>query len=165
MALKALDKSYENFNVGDIVVKNGYGAPYGVKIVKKVFLDTTGEYHFIVTEGDVSGDGKKWTDAKSGGQHLLSILTVKQLRAYDSKWTPGQTFKAGDILKDQDGTLYLFSSETNVWNLSKGTRTTQAKWEASGTSYGGRVFKRQTTASGDPFHTVVELKDTWSSRW
>ncbi|WNM75042.1 hypothetical protein SEA_DENNEBES_87 [Streptomyces phage Dennebes] len=163
MTLKALDKSYENFNVGDIVVHSGYGAPYGVKIVKKVFLDTTGEYHFIVTEGDVSGN--KWVDAKSGGQHLLSIHTVKQLRSYSHKWTPGETFNVGDILKDQDGTMYLYASATDVWNLSKGTRTTQAKWEATGTTYGGRVFKRQTTASGDPFTKVVKMENIWSSRW
>lgn len=163
MALKALDKSYENFNVGDIVVKNGYGAPYGVKIVKEVFLDTTGEYHFVCVEGDVVNNA--WKPAKSGSDHVLSILTVKQLRAYDSKWTPGETFNVGDILKDQDGTVYLYASATDVWNLTRGTRTTQAKWEATGTTYGGRVFKRQTTASGDPFTKVVKMENIRSSRW
>ena len=32
MALKALDKQYESFSVGDVVVHNGYGAPYGVQV-------------------------------------------------------------------------------------------------------------------------------------
>lgn len=163
MALKALDKQYENFNVGDIVVHTGYGSPYGVKIVKKVYVDLTGDYHYIALEGDVV-DGK-WKDSKSGGQPILTILTVKDLRAYQSKWTPGETFNVGDILKDQDGTMYLYASANDVWNLTKGTRTTQAKWEASGTTYGGRVFKRQTTASGDPFTKVVKMENIWSSRW
>lgn len=163
MALKALDKQYESFSVGDVVVHNGYGAPYGVKIVKKVFLDLTGDYHYVCTEGDVNGG--KWVDAKSGGDVILSIQTAKTLRSYQSKWTPGETFNVGDILKDQDGTMYLYASADDVWNLTKGTRTTQAKWEASGTSYGGRVFKRQHTASGDPFTKVVKMENIWSSRW
>lgn len=162
MTLKALDKQYESFYIGDVVVFNGYGDPYGVKIVKKVYLDATGEYHFIGVEGDVKGG--KWVDAKSGGQPILSIHTVKSLRGYQSKWTPGETFNVGDILKDQDGTLYLYASADDVWNLVKGTRTTQAKWEASGTTYGGRVFKRQTTASGDPFTKVVKMENIWSIR-
>ena len=87
------------------------------------------------------------------------------MRRTASKWTPGETFNVGDILKDQDGTIYLYASADDVWNLTKGTRTTQAKWEASGTSYGGRVFKRQTTASGDPFTKVVKMENIWSSRW
>ena len=163
MALKALDKAFENFNVGDIVVHSGYGEPYGVRLVKKVFLDATGEYHFIGVDGEVRNG--KWVDSKSANKSLLVLNTVKELRKYSHKWTPGQTFKAGDVLKDQDGTLYLYASEENVWNLAKGTRTSQAKWEASGTSYGGRTFTRQTIASGTPFSSVIELTDKWNSRY
>lgn len=163
MTLKAIDASYESFYAGDIVVQNGYGAPYGVRILKKVFLDVTGEYHFICVEGDVSGN--KFVDSKSSGDPVLSIHTVKSLRKYQSKWTPGETFKAGDVLEDQDGVLFLFVSDSMVWNLKKGTKTTQAKWEASGTDYGSRKFTRKTTASGHNFSSVVELKDLWSNRY
>lgn len=163
MALKALDKTFENFAVGDIVVHSGYGDAYGVRIVKKVFLDLTGEYHFIGLDGEVKGG--KWVDSKSSGSPVPVIRTAKDLRSYSHKWTPGETFNVGDILKDQDGTMYLYASADDVWNLTKGTRTTQAKWEASGTTYGGRVFKRQHTASGDPFTKVVKMENIWSSRW
>ena len=160
MALKALDKTFENFAVGDIVVHSGYGDAYGVRIVQKVFLVTTGEYHFIGLDGEVKGG--KWVDSKSGGhQVVLVICTAKDLRSYSHKWTPGETFNVGDILKDQDGTMYLYASADDVWNLTKGTRTTQAKWEASW----GRVCRRQTTASGDPFTKVVKMENIWSSRW
>lgn len=160
MALKALDKASEYFQVGDVVVMNGYGAPYGVKLVKKIYLEATNEYHFIAEEGDVNSN--KWVPAKSGGQTMLSIHTVKDLRGYQSKWTPGEKFESGEVLKDQDGTLYLVAGD-KVWNLTKGTQTTQAKWEASGTSYGGRVFTRVHTASGDKFNTVVKVEDIKTS--
>jgi hypothetical protein len=163
MALKALDKSYENFNVGDVVVHNGYGAPYGVRVLKKVYLDTTGDYHFVCAEGDVNGG--KWTDAKSGGDVILSLHTAKTLRKYESKWTPGIDVKAGDVLKDQDGVLFLVASLDVVWNLSKGTKTTLAKWEGGGTSYGSRKFTKLTTASGDDFSKAIEVKDLWSNRF
>lgn len=163
MALKALDRTYESFEVGDIVVHGAYSEPYGVRLVKKVFLDTTGEYHFIGAYGEVRKG--KWVDSKSDSQVVLKINTAKDLRSYSHKWTPGETFAPGDILKDQDGTLYLYVSEENVWNLNKGTHTTQAKWEASGTSYGGRVFTRKNIASGTPFSSVIELKDKWNNRF
>lgn len=162
MALKALDKTFENFAVGDVVVHSGYGDAYGVRIVKKVFLDLTGEYHFIGLDGDVKGG--KWVDSKSGGSLIPVIYTAKDLRSYSHKWTPGETFEAGDILKDQDGTFYLVASEANVWNLSKGTKTTIAKWEASGTTFGGRKFTRVKTASGQPFTEAIEIKDLWKNR-
>lgn len=163
MALKALDKTYGSFEVGDIVVHGAYTEPYGVRIVQKVFLDTTGEYHFIGTCGEVKKG--KWVDNKSDGQVVLMINTTKDLRSYSHKWTPGETFTPGDILKDQDGALYLYASEENVWNLDRGTRASQAKWEAPGTSYGGRVFTRRNIASGLPFSSVIELKDKWDNRF
>jgi len=163
MTLKAIDKQYESFYVGDIVVHNGYGSPYGVKLLKKVYLDTTGDYHYVVEEGDVVSN--KWVTSKSGGQSILALKTVKNLRNYESKWSPGEEYKPGDILKDQDGVLYLVASSDVVWNLSKGTKTTQAKWEAAGTDYGNRKFTRQTTASGHNFSSVVDLKDKWSNRF
>lgn len=163
MALKALDKTYESFNTGDVVVHDGYGAPYGVRVLKKVYLDTTGDYHFVCAEGDVQSG--KWKDAKSGGEVILSLHTAKSLRGYQSKWTPGIDVKPGDVLKDQDNVLYLVVTLDVVWNLSKGTKTTLAKWEASGTSYGGRKFTKQTTASGDTFSKAIEVKDLWSNRF
>jgi hypothetical protein len=163
MALKALDKTYENFNTGDVVVHDGYGAPYGVRILKKVYLDATGDYHFVCAEGDVASG--KWRDAKSGGEVILSLHTAKTLRKYQSKWTPGETFKPGDILVDQDGVNFLHVSSDMVWNLKKGTKTTQAKWEAAGTDYGSRKFTKLRTASGHAFSEVVEVKDTWSNRY
>lgn len=163
MGLKAIDKSYENFQTGDVVVHNSYGNPYGVKLVKKVYLDTTNEYHFVAVEGEVVSG--KWQDSKSGGVPILSIYTAKQLRGYTSKWTPGNTFdKPGTVLKDQDGTVYLVASDKKIWNLSKGTQTTQARWEAVGTNYGGRVFTEVKTASGDAFTTVVKVEEI-SSSW
>ncbi|WAB09324.1 hypothetical protein SEA_STELLA_84 [Streptomyces phage Stella] len=163
MALKALDKTYENFETGDKVVHDGYGAPYGVRILKKIYLDTTGDYHFVCAEGDVVSG--KWKDAQSGGEIILSLHTAKTLRKYQSKWTPGIQVAAGDVLKDQDGVLFLVASLDVVWNLSKGTKTTLAKWEAAGTDYGNRKFTKQTTASGHEFSSVVELKDKWSNRF
>jgi hypothetical protein len=161
--LKAIDKSYESFYVGDIVVKTSYGDHYGVTVLKKVYVEQAGDYLYIVQEGDIK-DGK-WVGLKYESGPVLKSLTVKQLRAYTSKWTPGIDVKAGDILVDQDGVLFLVASLDVVWNLTKGTKTTLAKWEASGTEYGNRKFTRKTTASGHNFSSVVELKDLWSNRF
>lgn len=161
--LKAIDKTYESFNVGDKVVKTSYGDTYGVAVLKKVYVEEAGDYLYIVQEGDVK-DGK-WVGLKYDSAPALKAVTLTKLRKYTSKWTPGIDVKAGDILVDQDGVLFLVASLDVVWNLTKGTKTTLAKWEASGTDYGNRKFTKKTTASGHAFSSVVELKDIWSNRF
>lgn len=161
MGLKAIDKTYGDFTVGDVVVHEGYGSPCGVKVLKKVYLDATGEYHFVTEEGDVKDN--KWVPAKSGGKAILGISTVKNLRSYQSKWTPGVTFKVGSVLKDQDGVVFLVASDKKVWNLKTGTQTSQERWERTGTTYGGRVFTEVKTAGGDSFTTVVKVEDIKSA--
>lgn len=160
MALKALDKMYESFVVGDIVVNSSFGDTYGVKLLKKVYIEETNEYHFICSEGDVRDD--KFVESKSSGGPILSAHTAKTLRGYGYKWTPGETYKSGDILKDQDNVLFLVAGD-KVWNLTKGTQTTQARWESSGTSYGARKFTKVRTAGGDDFSTVVKVEDVKST--
>lgn len=162
----AIDKSYESFYQGDIVVYESYGSTYGVKVLKKVYVEEVGDYRLVVQPGMIKNGTWKGDVSGSKKEAVLYLYTFKDVRdGYSHKWTPGETCKPGDILKDQDNVLYLVASAEVVWNLSKGTKTTQDKWEASGTDYGNRKFTRQTTASGNDYSSVVELKDTWNNRF
>lgn len=164
MALKALDKSYESFAVGDVVVHNTYGDVYGVELLKKVYVDETNEYHFIARSTEIKNN--KSVPLKSHkGDFSMDVLTVKSLREHTHKWTPGNVFKAGQVLKDQDGVLFLVASDERIWNLKTGTQTTQDKWEGDNGSYGNRKFKEVTTASGGSFSKVLEIKDLWTRGW
>lgn len=157
MALKALDKTYESFFAGDVVVHRPSGAAvYGVQVLKKVFIEETNEYHFICAEVDVKDN--KVVISKSGGQAVLAVDTAKSLRNYNYKWTPGEDFKSGDVLKDQDGILFIVAG-AKVWNLSKGTQTTQANWEEPGTAYGDRQFTKVRTIGGQDFSAVLKVED------
>ncbi|AWN05163.1 hypothetical protein SEA_VORVOLAKOS_83 [Streptomyces phage Vorvolakos] len=163
MTLNATSSS-EYYSVGDKVVKTSYGDTYGVHVLKKVYVEEANDYLYLVQEGDVKAG--KWVGLKYENGPVIKALTIKQLRnGYTHKWTPGIDVKPGDILVDQDNVLFLVASTDVVWNLSKGTKTTLAKWEASGTDYGNRKFTRKTTASGHNFSSVVELKDLWSNRF
>jgi len=164
MGLKALDKTYEMFSVGDIVVHNSYGSVYGVELLKKVFVEETNEYHFIGRAVNVV-NGKSSPDKDHKGDPSLDVLTVKTLRGYSHKWTPGVVFKAGQVLKDQDGITFLVVSDSRIWNLKTGTQTTQEKWEGDNGSYGNRKFKEVKTASGTSFTSVMKIEDTWSRGW
>lgn len=164
MALKALDKSYESFAVGDVVVHNTYSDVYGVELLKKVYVDETNEYHFIARSTEIKNN--KSVPLKSHkGDFSMDVLTVKSLRGYTHKWTPGDVFKAGAVLKDQDGVTFLVVSDSRIWNLKTGTQTTQVKWEGDNGSYGNRKFTEVKTASGTSFTTAMEVKDTWARGW
>lgn len=161
MTLKAIDKQYESFSTGDKVVNVAGNDIYGVEVIQVTWVPEIGEYLYIVAEGDVK-NGKWVRLTKSGtGTLALKARTVEQLRKYNNKWTPGSDFKPGDVLKDQDGVMYFVASSESIWNLTKGTKTTLARWQATGTNYGGRKFTLQTTASGNAFSSFLEVKDLY----
>lgn len=156
MAVKSISGS-ETFFADDVVVSSGFGNIRGLKLLKSVYVAETGDYHYIAAGVYIKNNKPVFTG--SDGALNLTALTVAELRKYNYKWVPDASFEPGDILEDQDGTLFLFLSSARVWNLSKGTQTSLERWQSSATSYGGRKFTNKKTAGGITFSSYVKAED------
>lgn len=107
---------------GDIAVGDeSYGVRYGVKILKKVYLDETSDNRWIVQNGEVKDN--KFV-AFSDGKDLSLYSTADLERSYKLLWTkdPEPVFKKGDILEgtDKEGkrVVFLFETESVVHRLT-----------------------------------------------
>lgn len=166
MTLKAINAASEYFQKGEKVVKVPYGVTagdaYGVEVLKPLWVEEVNDYVYLVVEGDVKNG--KWVGLKHEGTPAIKALTIKQLRnSYTHKWTPGTDVKPGDILVDQDNVLFLVASLDVVWNLSRGTKTTLARWEAA--EGGNRKFTQKKSASGKSFNEIIGVTDKWFSQY
>lgn len=158
MTKVAINKSSEVFNQGDIVIYQSYGSNYGVKILKKIWLDEVSDYRVIVQPGRVSAD--KWVGDTSGSdkEPVVYLYSYKDVReSYDHKWTPGMDVTKGDVLKDEDGTHYLVESERTVWNLKTGTHASLDYWENRHDN-GPKTLKQVTDATDRNFSVAANIK-------
>lgn len=150
----AINKSNEVFYAGDIVTYQSYGTQYGAKVLQMVFIDTIQVYWFVVQFGKIVDNAWKG-DVGYDGEPSLSVLSAKELRgSYSNKWTPGLTVKSGDVLKDQNGEVFLVETDQKVWNLKDGTKASLDNWEKAYS----RKFKVHTTAGGSKFSNMFTTK-------
>lgn len=154
MTKVAINKSSEVFNQGDIVIYESYGSNYGVKVLKKVWVDEVGDYRVIVQPGRISAD--KWVGDTSGSgkEPVVYMYSYKDIReSYDHKWTPGMDVTKGDVLKDSAGNHYLVESIRTVWSMKDGTHANLSYW----TEKRGKLSQVQD-ATGRNFSVAANIK-------
>lgn len=152
MAVKKINKTYESFSANDVVVANTDSPVYGVKVLKAVWVDAINDERLIVAYGKVV-KGVWKNDTTYTGEVDTALMSAKDVRDnYAAKWTP-DSFEAGDVLKDQNGSLYIVASVDTVWRLSTGTHASISYWESSD----GKKFTQVETAAGDKFSTQLKV--------
>ena len=156
MAKVAIDKSYESFYSGDVVVYEAGGSLYGVKVLKKVYIAETGDYRVIIQPGMIKNGA--WKGDTYDGQPTIHLYTFSDIRSsYDHKWTPGMAVEKGDVLKDEDGTHYLVESDKTVWNLKTGTHASLDYWENRHDNV-PKTLKQVTDATNRNFSKAANIK-------
>lgn len=158
MAVTKLNKSFESFSRGDVVVDSVGVQPYGVKVLRGLSVEGVGEA-FIVQYGRVKNN--EWFgDKRYNGEVDITIISAKKLReGYAGKWKKDTLdVKSGDVLKDQNDNVYLVSTPDTVWSVENGTHASLSYWESD-----GKVFTdHKIRHAGVSFSKYLDIKTTFN---
>lgn len=158
MAVTKLDKSYETFSRGDVIVDSVNYVNYGVKVLRSTSVEGVGDAH-IVQYGRVKNN--EWVgDKRYNGEVDIAIISAENLRkSYAGKWKKGTLdVKSGDVLKDQNDNVYLVSTPDTVWSVESGTHASLSYWESD-----GKVFTdHKIRHAGVSFSKYLDIKTTFN---
>lgn len=158
MAVTKLDKSFETFSRGDVVVDSLNYVQYGVKVLRATSVEGIGDA-YIVQYGRVKNN--EWVgDKRFNSEPDITIISAKNLReGYAGKWKKDTSdIKPGDILKDQNGDVYLVSKLDTVWSVENGTHASLSYWESD-----GKVFtNHKIRHAGVGFSKYLDINTTFN---
>lgn len=158
MTVAKIDKNYESFYRGDILVDSSNYPRYGVKVLRDVYITGVGDM-FIVQYGRVKNNG--WVgDKRYNGEADIAIVQLKDLRSnYAAKWSKDvDIFKSGDVLKDQNGNVYLVSEVDTVWSVENRTHASLNYWESE-----GKVFTPVKVNGTEGFSRYLKIQTSFSA--
>lgn len=160
MAVKKIDKSFESFYSDDVLVDDLTSPGYSMKVVKDLYIDEVSDWRYIVQYGSVR-TGEFVGDKKYNGSADVVLVSAKTLRSsFSGKWTPGiGDVKPGDVLKDQNGKVFLVSTLEMVWSVDSGTHASLTYWERTD---GKKFTNVQITHAGQGFSKYLTIDSSFS---
>ncbi|ATW69430.1 hypothetical protein SEA_OLICIOUS_82 [Streptomyces phage Olicious] len=125
MTTKPVSSSF--ISTGDVLVYESFsGVLYGVKLLKEVYVEASGSYHWIYQAGQVKNNA--WTPNSNGKDiHLATEGDVKA--SYSLKWTKDELSPVkGDLLSGKDvagnTVVLVFESKDVVHRVTPITTST-----------------------------------------